>query len=128
MNYRLKAIQLHHPAYDARSATGVETWFAESQGDRVRQADRIVFDNGPGGTGQTFDWSRIVGREELPRALLAGGIGINNAKAAQALGAYAIDVGSAMDETPGVKSHAKIASLFDTLRPTSRQKVTEPCA
>lgn len=124
----LRAIQLHHPAYDARTATGIETWFAESPGDPIRQADRIVFDNGPGGTGRTFDWTKIAHRPELPRALLAGGIGVHNALEARRIGAYALDVGSSMDETPGVKSPAKIAQLFDTLRPTSRQKVLEPCA
>ena len=79
----LKAIQLHDTPYDARSATGMEIWLAETQGDPIRSADRLVFDNGPGGTGQTFDWSTIRHREELPRALLAGGIGPHNAKAAQ---------------------------------------------
>ena len=60
----------------------VETWIAEAPGDPIRAADRILFDNGRGGTGETFDWSRIAGRPELPRALLAGGIGAHNARAA----------------------------------------------
>ena len=55
-------------------------------------------------------------------------IGNPTLDAARAVGAYALDVGSSMDETPGVKSHDKIARLFETLRPTSRQKVSEPCA
>ena len=124
----LKAIQLHNAAYDTPSVTGVELWRAETPGDPIKSADRIVFDNGPGGTGQTFDWTTIRDRPELPRALLAGGIGAHNVLAAQRVGAYAIDVGSAMDESPGVKSHDKIAQLFETLRPLSRQKVPEPCA
>ena len=124
----LKAIQLHNVASDAHTVTDVEYWRAESPGDPIHSADRIVFDNGHGGTGQSFDWSTIRNRPELPRALLAGGIGAHNAVAARSVGAYAIDVGSAMDELPGVKSHAMIAALFDTLRPTSRQKVIEPCA
>lgn len=124
----LKAIQLHHPAYDARTATGIETWFAESPGEPNRCADRIVFDSGPGGTGRRFDWRKIAHRPELPRALLAGGIGPHNALAAQAVGAFAIDIGSSMDETPGVKSHDKIAALFDLLRPTSRRTRLVQCA
>ena len=125
---QLKAIQLHNIPHDAPSVTGIETWLTESPGEPIRSADRILFDSGPGGTGETFDWSKIQHRPELPRALLAGGIGAHNALAARAVGAYAIDVGSAMDESPGVKSHDKIAALFETLRPTSRQKVPEPCA
>ena len=118
----LAAIQHHHPAYDARSAQHVENWLAETPGDPIRPADRLVFDNGAGGTGQSFDWSTIRHRPELPKALLAGGIGAHNAVPAQQVGAYALDVGSAMDETPGVKSHAKMAQLFDVLRPISRTK------
>jgi len=119
------AVQLHDgEAFDFDG----ETWVAEAPGNPVPIADRILFDNGRGGTGETFDWSRVASRQELPRALLAGGIGAHNARAAQAVGAYALDVGSAMDERPGVKSHDKIAQLFETLRPLSRQKVPEPCA
>ena len=118
----LAAIQHHHPAYAARRTVGIEYWLAETPGDPIRPADRLVFDNGAGGTGHSFDWSTIANRPELPRALLAGGIGSHNAIAARQVGAYALDVGSAMDDVPGVKSHAKIAQLFDTLRPISRHK------
>ena len=119
----LAAIQNHHPAYDARSAAlGPEDWLAETPGDPIRPADRLVFDNGAGGTGKSFDWTTVRNRPELARALLAGGIGVHNALAAQRVGAFAIDVSSAMDETPGVKSHTRIAQLFETLRPISRHK------
>ena len=121
----LAAVQLHG-GDDVEVAA--ETWVVEAPGDPVRKGDRILFDNGRGGTGKTFGWSQIADREELPRALLAGGIGAHNARSAQRVGAYAIDVGSAMDDVPGVKSHARIAELFETLRPTSRQKVPESCA
>ena len=124
----LKAIQLHHPAYDAPSVTSIETWLAETPGDPIKSADRILFDNGPGGTGQSFDWTKIQHRPELPTALIAGGIGAHNVVAARAVGAFAIDIGSAMDETPGVKSHHKIAALFETLRPPSRQTRIVQCA
>ena len=121
----LAAVQLH--GSEAFAFDG-ETWVAEAPGDPIPTADRILFDNGRGGTGASFDWAAIANRPELSRALLAGGIGAHNAIAAQALGPYAIDVGSAMDEMPGVKSHVRIAKLFDTLRPASRQKVLQPCA
>jgi len=120
----LAAVQLHKGDYVEAAP---ETWVAEAPGDAVRTADRIVFDNGRGGSGERFDWSTIAHRPELPRALLAGGIGAHNALAALATGAYAIDVGSAMDERPGVKSHSKIARLFDVLRPVSRRQALEPC-
>jgi indole-3-glycerol phosphate synthase/phosphoribosylanthranilate isomerase len=54
---------------------------------------------------------------------VAGGIGAQNARAAAALGAYAIDVGSSVDLRPGRKSSEKIEALFDALRPASRQRL-----
>jgi indole-3-glycerol phosphate synthase/phosphoribosylanthranilate isomerase len=92
-----------------------------------RGGDRLVFDNGHGGSGQTFDWSLIENHPELGDAVLAGGIGPDNARRAQRLGAYAIDVGSAVDESRGRKSLEKIATLFDALRAVSRKRVRE-CA
>ncbi len=121
----LAAVQLHGGDFVEAAP---ETWIAEAPGDPIPSADRILFDNGRGGTGETFDWSRIAHRPERPRAILAGGIGAHNAIAARAVGAYALDIGSSVDETPGVKSHARIANLFETLRPSSRQKAFEPCA
>lgn len=107
-----------------------EIWTAVSVGrDPLdsRGGDRILFDNGSGGSGTSFDWSLIEGHRELGRGIVAGGIEEHNAAAARQLGAYAIDVGSSVDERPGRKSAAKIAALFDRLRPTARQRLRE-CA
>jgi indole-3-glycerol phosphate synthase/phosphoribosylanthranilate isomerase len=105
---------------------GCETWTAVSVGREPlsgRGGDRIVFDNGAGGSGQAFDWSLIGRHPELGRALVAGGIGPHNARAARQLGAYAIDVGSALDQRPGRKSPEKIAAFFEMLRPGCRQQL-----
>jgi indole-3-glycerol phosphate synthase/phosphoribosylanthranilate isomerase len=109
---------------------GCEIWTALSVGrDELtsRGSDRLLFDNGNGGSGRSFDWSQIADHPELPRALVAGGIGPHNVREAQALGAYAIDIGSAVDERPGTKSPEKIAALFDALRPASRERLRQ-CA
>jgi indole-3-glycerol phosphate synthase/phosphoribosylanthranilate isomerase len=82
-----------------------------------------VFDNALGGSGRTFEWSLLQGHPELSRALVAGGIGPRNARRARNLGAYAIDVGSAVDARPGKKSSDKIADLFEALRPAARQQL-----
>ena len=107
-----------------------EIWTALSVGREplaIRGGDRLLFDNGNGGSGRCFDWSIVEGHPELPNAILAGGIGPHNACAAQALGAYAIDVGSSVDIKPGLKSKEKITALFEALRPDCRQQVRE-CA
>jgi indole-3-glycerol phosphate synthase/phosphoribosylanthranilate isomerase len=107
-----------------------EIWTALSVGREPlvsRGGDRIVFDNGDGGSGQSFDWGAIKGHPDLGKSVVAGGIGSHNARAAQRLGAHAIDVGSALDARPGFKSPDRIAAFFDAVRPKCRQQVRE-CA
>ena len=89
--------------------------------------DRIVFDNGDGGTGRSFDWGLVEGHPELPSAIVAGGIGSHNAARARRLDAYAIDIGSSVDERPGRKAAEKMTALFDALRPKTRGRIHE-CA
>ncbi len=126
----LHAVQLHGTEDETyvrklrRELDGhCEVWTAVPVGTApipFRGGDRTLFDSGPGGTGRSFDWSRVRGHARLAEALVAGGLGPRNARQAAGLGAYAIDVGSATDEVPGVKSPEKIAALFDALRPQSR--------
>jgi indole-3-glycerol phosphate synthase/phosphoribosylanthranilate isomerase len=103
-----------------------EIWTALSVGREPlvgRGGDRLVFDNGDGGSGRSFDWALVKRHRALGEAVVAGGIGAHNARAARDLGAYAIDVGSAVDLRPGVKSPDKIARLFDALRADCRQRL-----
>jgi indole-3-glycerol phosphate synthase/phosphoribosylanthranilate isomerase len=127
----LHAVQLHGgedveyvSALRRDLPSSCEIWTAISVGRAPlasRGGDRLMFDNEKGGSGRSFDWALVESHPELPRAIVAGGIGPDNARAAQRLGAYAIDVGSSVDERPGRKSPEKIAALFDTLRPSSRR-------
>jgi indole-3-glycerol phosphate synthase/phosphoribosylanthranilate isomerase len=103
-----------------------EIWTALSVGRQPLiglGGDRLLFDNGDGGTGNSFDWSLVRDHAEIGRAIVAGGIGPDNAERARRLGAYAIDVGSAVDRAPGRKSPDKIAALFAALRPASRERL-----
>jgi len=129
----LHAVQLHgHEDVEyVRSlrrelAGSCEIWTAVSVGREPlsgRGGDRLVFDNAEGGSGQAFDWKLVERHPELGRALLAGGIGPHNARAAHRVGAYAVDVGSSLDERPGRKSPEKIAAFFEMLRPGCRQQL-----
>jgi indole-3-glycerol phosphate synthase/phosphoribosylanthranilate isomerase len=127
----LHAVQLHgHEdrdyVRDLRGAlpTACEIWTALSVGSEplsARGGDRLLFDNADGGSGSAFDWSLVRHHPDLAMALIAGGIGAHNARAAQRLGGYAIDVGSAVDLSPGRKSPERIAAFFEALRPDCRQ-------
>lgn len=133
----LHAVQLHgHEDVEYVRAlrrelpSACEIWTALSVGREPltrRGGDRLVFDSAEGGSGRSFDWSLVKDHPELDRALLAGGIGAQNARAAQQLGAYAIDIGSSVDQRPGFKSADKIKGLFDFLRADCRQRLRE-CA
>jgi indole-3-glycerol phosphate synthase/phosphoribosylanthranilate isomerase len=133
----LHAVQLHGnedadyvSAVRRKLPEACEIWTALSVGRdelTIRGGDRLLFDNGDGGSGRSFDWAAITGHPELSRSVVAGGIGPQNVREAQALGAYAIDIGSAVDERPGKKSPEKIAALFEALRPTSRERLRQ-CA
>ena len=107
-----------------------EIWTARSVGRQAlssRDGDRLLFDNGNGGTGRSFDWGLVEHHPELERSIVAGGIGVHNAQAARSLGGYAIDVGSSVELVPGLKSPEKIATLFERLRAPARLKSRE-CA
>ena len=130
----LHAVQLHGgedqgyvTALRRQLPLACEVWTALSVGRQAltgRGGDRLLFDNGSGGTGQSFDWRIIDHHPGLPRAIVAGGIGPANARAAQRLGAYAIDLCSGVESAPGIKSADKIAALFDALRPSARQRLS----
>ena len=105
----------------------IEIWAASGVDESVPErggADRMLFDTAVagrcGGTGIRFDWSRIAGRADLDRSLLAGGLNPGNARAAAALGAYALDVGSGVEASPGRKDPARLAAFFEALRPPAR--------
>jgi phosphoribosylanthranilate isomerase len=69
-----------------------------------------------GGTGATFDWSRIpsgTGR----RFLLAGGLDAANvAEAIATVRPYAVDVSSGIESAPGIKDAAKMRAFAAEVR------------
>ena len=124
----LHAVQLHGNeevgAVRALLPAETEIWAAAQIGAGVADprtgADRILFDSGPGGTGRTFDWSRVAGRADLGSGLLAGGLDPANARAAARLGAWALDVGSGLEAVPRWKDSNRVAAFFAALRPAVR--------
>lgn len=69
-----------------------------------------------GGTGQTFDWSRIppaLGQ----RLILAGGLNANNVEQAIAImQPAAVDVSSGVESMPGIKDPARIRAFVENVR------------
>ena len=81
----LHAVQLHGQedveyvrALRRELPADCEIWTAVNVGREPltsRGGDRLLFDNGDGGSGRTFDWSLVEGHPSLAQAVVAGGIG-----------------------------------------------------
>ncbi|MFN8581856.1 MAG: phosphoribosylanthranilate isomerase [Gemmatimonadaceae bacterium] len=129
----LDVLQLHHPPADwqqLRAAFRGEVWGVvriavnspvESHWRDWERADGIVLDtfsrDALGGTGTTFDWAAAastVGVERRgARLVLAGGLTpANVATAVGVLRPHVVDVSSGVEESVGVKDHAKIAQFI----------------
>ena len=69
-----------------------------------------------GGSGRTFNWSRLP-KQRTKALVLAGGLNADNVGAAIAeVRPYAVDVSSGVEQEPGVKSAAKIESFIAAVR------------
>lgn len=86
-------------------------------------ADRILLDAKaprgaiPGGNGVAFDWSLLAALDPTGPIMLSGGLDTENVgRAIAATGLWAIDVSSGVENAPGVKDPAKIASFVKAAR------------
>ena len=123
----LAAVQLHgketaDDVADLRNSFGSEIWTA---GFDERGGDRLLFDAPGGGTGTTCDWDAVAAHPAKANAFLAGGIGPDNARAAQRAGVHGLDASSRLESAPGIKDHAQIRALFDALRLPDRRTTDE---
>lgn len=89
-------------------------------GQFSRVADMLMFDakapsaDFPGGTGLSFDWTLLKGREFSLPWLLAGGIGLHNLEeAASATGARYLDLSSSLEQSPGIKDPKLIREFLE---------------
>lgn len=87
-------------------------------------ADMLLFDakppkdaSRPGGNALAFDWTLLAGTSWKRPWLLAGGLHAGNlAEAVRLSGARGVDVSSGVEDSPGVKSLAKIRAFLDAAR------------
>lgn len=85
-------------------------------------ADRLLFDAKPpadavlpGGNGFVFDWTLLRGQGSP--FMLSGGLSCNNVRdAVRISGAFAVDVSSGVESSPGVKDPALIRDFIDAAR------------
>ena len=87
---------------------------------RYRSAKGLLLDasvdGSHGGTGSTFDWTRIPDQLPLP-VILAGGLQQDNvADAIRRVRPWAVDVSSGVEAAKGIKDAAKIAAFIRGVR------------
>ena len=105
----------------AVKASGRKVWLLDDGGDPgTTVADGILVDgvkgNRLGGTGERSDWSRVpIIQAAGKKAILAGGLSVDNIADAYATGADVLDVNSSLETSPGVKSLDLLASLLRKL-------------
>ncbi|WP_075881176.1 phosphoribosylanthranilate isomerase [Vreelandella massiliensis] len=80
----------------------------------------------PGGTGETFDWSRIPANLAKP-VILAGGLTPGNIGAAvQHVAPYAVDVSGGIEVAPGEKDVAKMQAFVEAVTAANVAPFTLP--
>ena len=86
-------------------------------------ADLVLLDNGPGGTGESFDWALLRDFHTRPY-VLAGGLNPENAAAAiAALRPFGLDVSSGI-ESEGRKDPGKMEKFVRAVREADIQEAT----
>lgn len=110
--------RLHLPVIKAiRVGTAVDAARALRYNDA---ADLILFDSHPpkgahlpGGNGQAFDWHALDDVKDKMKFMLSGGLTPDNVAAAvEATNAFAVDVSSGVERSPGVKDTKLIRSFL----------------
>ena len=122
----LYAVQLHGHEDDnyiqtlrQQLPTTCQIWKALSISDSIPNHDnplvsRYIFDNGAGGTGKSFDWSLLKGKD-LSNVILAGGINPQNVSQALATDVIGVDLNSGVEISAGIKDKQKITAVFEQI-------------
>lgn len=80
------------------------------------QAAYLLFDAPIAGSGQTFDWELLTGKQFRQPIFIAGGLTVDNVATAQDLfSPYAVDVSSGV-ETDGHKDPVKIKAFIERVK------------
>lgn len=116
---RLDAIQLHGPIEEdelallgGRIIKAFNLAGSDPPSAWAYPRATLLLDSGPGGSGQTFDWTKAVALARQRPIILAGGLNPENVvEAIKTVRPYGVDVSSGVESRPGRKDHDKL-SMF----------------
>lgn len=96
------------------------------ENNRFHQASALLLDSAHGGqfggTGATFDWSRVL-PEVSDRIVLAGGLNAENvASAITQVRPAAVDVSSGVEHSKGIKDRDKVKAFIDAARAAAQTR------
>ena len=74
-------------------------------------SDALLFESGVPGSGTRYDYSEVP-VDCCRRAIIAGGLGVDNLASAKAMGPYALDVSSGVESAHGRKDHDLVAQFI----------------
>jgi len=109
-----QCLRYQHPFIKAlRMKPGIDI---EAEMSAFSEAQGILLDSYvpgiPGGTGESFEWSRVPRQTHRP-VILAGGLTPDNvARGVAASRPYAVDVSGGVESAPGIKSAEKINAFI----------------
>ncbi len=113
--------QFKHPYLKAVGMQGIAASGGfEAYADQYPEAQGFLVDShapgAAGGTGETFDWTRVPQNYPKP-IILAGGLSPENvAEAVRISRVYAVDVSSGVEISPGIKDAAKVQAFIQNVR------------
>ncbi len=86
-------------------------------GDNGELPSTFVYEGRTSGQGETVDWSIAARLAAGGQLILGGGLRNDNvAEAIRQVGPYGVDVSSAVESEPGVKSHNLIREFIEAAR------------
>jgi phosphoribosylanthranilate isomerase len=74
-------------------------------------ADALLFEMGEPGSGASYDYSKVP-VESCKKAIIAGGLRIDNLGSAKAKRPYALDVSSGVESAPGRKDRGLVSEFI----------------
>lgn len=74
-------------------------------------SDAIVFEDGRPGSGSAYDYSKIP-VDSCPRAIIAGGLNVDNLHSAKLMRPYGLDVSSGVERVPGKKDRSLVEEFI----------------